>query len=379
MGTEWRVEAAAFAGMVLGTEVPGEKEEDFHQALLSGVQLCRMLNTLVPNTVLRFKESKMPFVMMENISAYIDGCRRVGVPEPELFITADLYEARNISSVVKNLMALKRIFGKTFKPSEAAPTPEPLPNSAILRNNSAPKHMCRQCGKTIYQMELLRALQADWHKNCFRCSDCNLALNPEHTEVTHNAKYCKRCFDQRFVEHKPEVSPLGASKWSQKQQVKCEVVKSVATPPSERKANFFIPFNPVHQTCTTPEKGDALRACVAAILALEISNVPNFIEDPRGYLPALQEWLRPHRYAFMKVPLADGALPFALHLPGATWCYCILAGPSPRGPHKHCVVGKIVGEDSPAPFHDPFPAGGMLAGPAEWCGVLMALAPEFRG
>ena len=37
-------------------------------------------------------------------------CRTLGVPEPELFITADLYEARNLPSVVKNIMALKRIF-----------------------------------------------------------------------------------------------------------------------------------------------------------------------------------------------------------------------------------------------------------------------------
>eukprot|EP00959_Pyramimonas_sp_CCMP1952_P221737 4635352-Pyramimonas_sp.AAC.2 len=43
------------------------------------------------------------------------------------------------------------------------------------------------------------------------------------------------------------------------------------------------------QTVTTPEKGDALRACVASILCTnDIREVPNFIEDPRGYLPALQ-------------------------------------------------------------------------------------------
>jgi hypothetical protein len=40
---------------------------------------------------------------------------------------------------------------------------------------------------------------------------------------------------------------------------------------------------------TTPEKGDALRACVASICcAPDVTKVPNFIEDPRGYLPALQ-------------------------------------------------------------------------------------------
>ena len=33
----------------------------------------------------------MPFKQMENINSYTDACRRLGVPESDLFDTVDLY------------------------------------------------------------------------------------------------------------------------------------------------------------------------------------------------------------------------------------------------------------------------------------------------
>ena len=35
--------------------------------------------------------SAMPFKQMENINSYTDACRRLGVPESDLFDTVDLY------------------------------------------------------------------------------------------------------------------------------------------------------------------------------------------------------------------------------------------------------------------------------------------------
>jgi hypothetical protein len=89
-------------------------------------------------------------------------------------------------------------------------------------------------------------------------------------------------------------------------------------------------MKPVQQTDLTHGSGDALRACVASILELPSSKVPNLITDPRGYLPPLQEFLLPLGKAFVKVPLIDGRLPFPLTLPEGAYCYCIVAGPSPR-------------------------------------------------
>eukprot|EP01115_Flamella_aegyptia_P001197 TRINITY_DN1192_c0_g1_i1.p1 TRINITY_DN1192_c0_g1~~TRINITY_DN1192_c0_g1_i1.p1 ORF type:complete len:97 (-),score=58.46 TRINITY_DN1192_c0_g1_i1:45-335(-) len=53
----------------------------------------------------------MPFVQMENISAYLNACRDLGLAVHDLFQTVDLFEAKNMNQVVINLTALKRKVG----------------------------------------------------------------------------------------------------------------------------------------------------------------------------------------------------------------------------------------------------------------------------
>ena len=40
----------------------------------------------------RINASKMPFKQMENVTAFIGACRKLGVLEKDLFSTVDLYE-----------------------------------------------------------------------------------------------------------------------------------------------------------------------------------------------------------------------------------------------------------------------------------------------
>ena len=59
------------------------KVDDFHEALKDGVLLCRLVNKINPKKKARFKKNAgKPFVARENIAAYIDACKRVGVSEP---------------------------------------------------------------------------------------------------------------------------------------------------------------------------------------------------------------------------------------------------------------------------------------------------------
>ena len=51
----------------------------------------------------------MPFKQMENINSYTDACRRLGVPEADLFDTVDLFEGKNMNAVVRNLHSLGRV------------------------------------------------------------------------------------------------------------------------------------------------------------------------------------------------------------------------------------------------------------------------------
>ena len=50
---------------------------------------------------------------MENIAAFQKGMKAVGVPEEEIFQTVDLFEARNVKSVVKAMHALGRTVSDT--------------------------------------------------------------------------------------------------------------------------------------------------------------------------------------------------------------------------------------------------------------------------
>ena len=51
----------------------------------------------------------MPFRQIGNIAAYADAARRYGVPEPDMFVTVDLFEGKNVTAVVQNLHSLGRV------------------------------------------------------------------------------------------------------------------------------------------------------------------------------------------------------------------------------------------------------------------------------
>lgn len=89
--------------------VTGEKfKASFHDSLKSGVLLCRLVNKIKPGSVPenRISLSNMPFNQRENVTAYLDACRRLGVREADMFVTADLFEGNNLVAVVNNLYAL---------------------------------------------------------------------------------------------------------------------------------------------------------------------------------------------------------------------------------------------------------------------------------
>eukprot|EP01112_Ceratiomyxa_fruticulosa_P015185 TRINITY_DN4440_c0_g1_i1.p1 TRINITY_DN4440_c0_g1~~TRINITY_DN4440_c0_g1_i1.p1 ORF type:complete len:207 (-),score=54.71 TRINITY_DN4440_c0_g1_i1:205-825(-) len=97
---------------------------DFHAALKSGVTLCNLVNKLRPGVVKNIGRGAMPFVQMENINAYLSACKTLGVPENDLFMTINLFEAKDMKSVLQNLATLKRVAtGKVAGGSSSAPQP----------------------------------------------------------------------------------------------------------------------------------------------------------------------------------------------------------------------------------------------------------------
>lgn len=97
---------------VLKEEVPSPA---LLEVLKSGTVLCRLANVLAGEDhgiQIKYKESRMPFVQMEQISQFLAFARQYGVPESEMFQTVDLYEEADPASVYQLLKSLSRYANK---------------------------------------------------------------------------------------------------------------------------------------------------------------------------------------------------------------------------------------------------------------------------
>ena len=88
--------------------VTGDKlgESSLQEELKNGVVLCSLINAIKPGLTKPPSTSKMPFKQMENISMYLDGCTKLGVPSFSSFQTVSLFENKDMGSVLNNIQAL---------------------------------------------------------------------------------------------------------------------------------------------------------------------------------------------------------------------------------------------------------------------------------
>jgi hypothetical protein len=131
--------------------------------------------------------------------------------------------------------------------------------------------------------------------------------------------------------------------------------------------NNFNFFHPTHQTQFDATKGNALQACVASILGLQLHQVPNFVTFPEPY-DELRHFLSLQGLGFTKIELKDGVLPFP---PYGTSSFCILAGRSPRGNFRHAIVARLSANSvHPQAYFDPHPDNTMLKS-MDWVGLFV--------
>merc|ERR1712066_447899 len=88
--------------------VTGERRggQTLMQWLKNGQVLCRMANKIQPGICPRINTQTMPFKEMENVTAFIQACRKLGVMEKDVFSTVDLYEGKNSKSVMNCIASL---------------------------------------------------------------------------------------------------------------------------------------------------------------------------------------------------------------------------------------------------------------------------------
>lgn len=106
----------------------------------------RLVNKLLPSPGVKFKQSSMPFVQMENISQFLRACSAppLNMPAHDRFLTVDLYEAKDPAQVLQCLGAFSRVansmdpaqFPSTLGPKKVAAPMSPVSNGARSSNTS---------------------------------------------------------------------------------------------------------------------------------------------------------------------------------------------------------------------------------------------------
>ncbi|XP_046740418.1 myophilin [Diprion similis] len=106
---EQEAEILAWIEAVTGEKLPPGNYEDI---LKDGVVLCNLINKLAPGSVKKIQTKGTNFQLMENVQRFQAAIKAYGVPQEEIFQTADLFERRNIAQVTLCLYALGRITQK---------------------------------------------------------------------------------------------------------------------------------------------------------------------------------------------------------------------------------------------------------------------------
>ncbi|OXU27165.1 hypothetical protein TSAR_014517 [Trichomalopsis sarcophagae] len=106
---EQEQEVLEWIEQVLGEKLPAGNYEDI---LKDGVVLCQLINKIAPGSVKKIQTKGTNFQLMENIQRFQAAIKKYGVPEEEIFQTADLFERRNVPQVTLCLYSLGRITQK---------------------------------------------------------------------------------------------------------------------------------------------------------------------------------------------------------------------------------------------------------------------------
>lgn len=121
--------------------------------------------------------------------------------------------------------------------------------------------------------------------------------------------------------------------------------------------------------------GDCVRAVLASLLDLPLSEVPHFLQDADGhayeFYSAIEEFLGARGLEM------DWQRSLVYYWrPGDADLFHFMSGPSPRGLGiGHAVIGL-----NGVPFFDPHPSRAMLAGdPAQWiCSFLVTTTKDTK-
>lgn len=108
---ELEAQVVAWIETISGESKGDASVEDW---LKNGQVLCKLVNAIKPGAVKKVNTSAMPFKQMENITFFMNAARDIGVPESSMFGTPDLYEGKNMGSVISCINALGGVVQVVF-------------------------------------------------------------------------------------------------------------------------------------------------------------------------------------------------------------------------------------------------------------------------
>ena len=112
---------------------------------------------------------------------------------------------------------------------------------------------CKACNKTVYQMERLEADGAVFHKNCFRCSHCNMKVSTGSFASLEGKIFCKPHFKQLFKSKGNYNEGFGTSQHKYKwDRGKDRSLPSPSSPVSD------LAGMPAHATASQPPEPSTL-------------------------------------------------------------------------------------------------------------------------
>ncbi|KAJ5295952.1 hypothetical protein PENANT_c001G10921 [Penicillium antarcticum] len=110
--------------------------QDLLEGLKSGIALCKLVNLAVSPGV-KYKSLPAPFVQMENISHFLRACQMppLNLPPHDVFLTVDLYEAKDPAQVLQCLAAFSRR-ANALEPSKFPRTVGPQSKRNVISPNA---------------------------------------------------------------------------------------------------------------------------------------------------------------------------------------------------------------------------------------------------